>query len=94
MVIVTALAAAVAAIPASEAFPVPKELQVREQCFHPGECGWWKSGQCEYHCDGYGGFMYVCLEAGYLDRCLTGTGICKDVDGSASDAAVPARVIS
>lgn len=34
-------------------------LVAREQCFHPGECGWANSGQCEYHCDGYGGFMYM-----------------------------------
>ncbi|RSL46487.1 hypothetical protein CEP54_013823 [Fusarium duplospermum] len=31
----------------------------REVCNHPGECGWFESGQCEYHCDGYGGFQYM-----------------------------------
>ena len=34
-------------------------LVAREKCYHPGECGWTNSGQCEYHCDGYGGFMYM-----------------------------------
>jgi len=31
----------------------------REQCRHPGGCGWLNSGQCEEHCDGYGGFEYM-----------------------------------
>lgn len=34
-------------------------LGAREVCNHPGECGWFNSGQCEYHCDGYGGFQYM-----------------------------------
>ena len=43
-------------------YPVPgltTDLESRGQCYHPSECKWTNSGQCEYHCDGYGGFMYM-----------------------------------
>ena len=59
--LVAAFTTAVVANPvsANPAHAVPRELQNREQCFHPSECKWTNSGQCEYHCDGYGGFMYM-----------------------------------
>ncbi|KAF5018013.1 hypothetical protein F66182_10039 [Fusarium sp. NRRL 66182] len=54
--LLTFLAATVLATP----FPDPSQLlSAREVCNHPGECGWFESGQCEYHCDGYGGFQYM-----------------------------------
>lgn len=43
----------------SSPHPDPMTLAQREVCNHPGECGWTESGQCEYHCDGYGGFQYM-----------------------------------
>ncbi|KAK4102841.1 hypothetical protein N658DRAFT_494903 [Parathielavia hyrcaniae] len=49
----TAAAAAVA-----ERNPL-EEIVQRATCKHPGECGWLNSGQCEYHCDGYGGFDFM-----------------------------------
>ncbi|KAM5350742.1 hypothetical protein ACJ41O_007247 [Fusarium nematophilum] len=53
---ITALVSGALASP----FPDPANLlQSREICNHPGECGWFESGQCEYHCDGYGGFQYM-----------------------------------
>ncbi|KAL2016692.1 hypothetical protein VTK56DRAFT_3194 [Thermocarpiscus australiensis] len=36
-----------------------EELVARAECKHPGPCGWLNSGQCEYQCDGYGGFKYM-----------------------------------
>ncbi|KAK4125186.1 hypothetical protein N657DRAFT_644023 [Parathielavia appendiculata] len=36
-----------------------EEIVQRATCRHPGECGWFNSGQCEYHCDGYGGFDFM-----------------------------------
>ncbi|KAK3293840.1 uncharacterized protein B0H64DRAFT_442943 [Chaetomium fimeti] len=42
----------------SERNPLEGIVQ-REICRHPGECGWFNSGQCEYHCDGYGGFDFM-----------------------------------
>ncbi|ELQ38259.1 hypothetical protein MCOR27_004493 [Pyricularia oryzae] len=53
---VTTITAAPATSPVEQPFA---NIVAREQCFHPGECGWTRSGQCEYHCDGYGGFMYM-----------------------------------
>jgi hypothetical protein len=51
---VTALATTALASPYPEA-----GLEERATCKHPGECGWTNSGQCEYHCDGYGGFDFM-----------------------------------
>ncbi|PGH27774.1 hypothetical protein AJ80_00562 [Polytolypa hystricis UAMH7299] len=56
VILVAALSAGVLATPHPALNPL---LQGREVCNHPGECGWFESGQCEYHCDGYGGFQYM-----------------------------------
>jgi hypothetical protein len=49
-------AAALASTALASPFPTPAELAERDTCNHPGHCGWFESGQCEYDCDGYGGF--------------------------------------
>jgi hypothetical protein len=64
VIFLASLATSVLSAPSAEpnqspADVLPSGLVTREQCFHPGECGWAQSGQCEYHCDGYGGFMYM-----------------------------------
>lgn len=42
-----------------KASPNPNTFVPREHCNHPGECGWFNSGQCGYHCDGYGGYEHM-----------------------------------
>jgi len=52
LVLLTTLASTTLASPVNSS-PNPKPadaLASREVCYHPGECGWDQSGQCEYHC--------------------------------------------
>jgi hypothetical protein len=67
LLLLTSLAAVMAS-------PTPQDGETaaiveRATCKHPGECRWNNSGQCEYHCDGYGGFDFM-QDCGWLrGRC-------------------------
>ncbi|KAI5805672.1 hypothetical protein EDC01DRAFT_640036 [Geopyxis carbonaria] len=65
ILLVTALAVSVLASPQAEGL----KLAEREVCNHPGPCSRTESGQCEYHCDGYGGFQYMQGCGWFRKRC-------------------------